>query len=137
MADLVLPGRSRRNLILRIRRTLGFLALAVLVAIAGNQAPARQGQGVQPMQLTGSPVIAEYSIPAPSGGLGQITSGADGALWFSQLTSTVSDIRRLATSGVVTNEYPTLTQNTCCDQRVTNGPDGNLWYTNGMKKGRL
>jgi virginiamycin B lyase len=70
-------------------------------------------------------------FPVPNGGNpGGITTGPDGALWFTQEGS--SEIGRITTTGVVTNEFPIPTSPPtvvpALDQIVT-GPDGRLWFT--------
>jgi virginiamycin B lyase len=76
-------------------------------------------------------------FPVPGGGdPGGITAGPDGALWFVEETS--SEIGRITTAGVVTNEFPVSTTPgpvppdpalpSRLDQ-ITPGPDGALWFT--------
>lgn len=75
-----------------------------------------------------SPVIAEYTISSNYMDLaGAITSGPDGALWFTQPLN--SKIGRMTTSGVVTNEY-SITAGAGANS-ITSGPDGALWFTEG------
>jgi virginiamycin B lyase len=63
-----------------------------------------------------------HEFPVPGGYTGSITTGPDGAIWF-----TVSDgIARMTTSGAFSMRwtgppwYPNV---------ITTGPDGNLWFT--------
>lgn len=76
-------------------------------------------------------------FPVPGGGdPGGITAGPDGALWFVEEGS--SEIGRITTAGVVTNEFPVSTAPgpvppdptlpSRLDQ-ITLGPDGALWFT--------
>jgi virginiamycin B lyase len=57
-----------------------------------------------------------------------ITTGKDGALWFTLLNGTSSEIRRITTSGILTAvsanvKYPGVLG------QITTGPDGKLWFT--------
>lgn len=64
-----------------------------------------------------------------------ITTGPDGALWFTQYES--NKIGRITTAGVIT-EYPTsspvLNVNV---YDITAGPDGALWFTEQLGIGRI
>jgi virginiamycin B lyase len=55
----------------------------------------------------------------------RITSGADGALWFTGAGSS-NRIERMTTSGSVTN-YPIPTSGSG-PSGITKGPDGALWF---------
>jgi len=59
----------------------------------------------------------------------QIISGLDGALWFGDIGN--SSLSRLTTSGALT-EYPIPTTN-ASPLGITTGPDGAIWYTEGIK----
>lgn len=65
---------------------------------------------------------------------GGITSGPDGAIWFTEINA--SKIGRISTTGSVT-EYATPTQS-CSPNGITTGPDGAIWFTEGgcLKIGR-
>jgi virginiamycin B lyase len=65
--------------------------------------------------------ITSYPIPTPSSGPQQITTGPDGALWFTEL---VGQIGRLTTTGAFT-EYPVSGE----PFGIAAGPDGALWFT--------
>jgi virginiamycin B lyase len=68
--------------------------------------------------------------------LGGITSGPDGALWFTALNK----IGRITTSGVVSLfPMPTLYSGFQGYSYITTGPDGALWFTEWMpsKIGRI
>lgn len=58
----------------------------------------------------------------------QITTGSDGALWFTNFGFGNGSIGRITTSGAVTNYTdPSIG----CPGGITAGPDGALWFTNG------
>lgn len=62
-----------------------------------------------------------------------ITTGADGALWFTYAPSTIG---RLSTDGTITSlQTPTAGG----PEIITTGPDGNIWFTlgRGNKIGRI
>lgn len=78
--------------------------------------------------------VTEFNLAAGSGPYG-ITSGPDGALWF---TETVTNkIGRITTDGTVTEfSIPTPNSN---PESITTGSDGALWFTenSSSKIGRL
>src|SRR5258706_184806 len=74
-------------------------------------------------------VITEFPIPSPrSGAIGSsgITSGPDGALWFTEHAA--AKIGRVTTAGTVTNEFPLPTHNSE-PEGIVAGRDGALWFT--------
>lgn len=81
-------------------------------------------------------VIATFPLYTSSRhGVGPITTGSDGALWF--VESTAGAIGRITTSGAYT-EYPVYAaRRNPLD--LTNGPDGNIWFidSGAQKIGRL
>ncbi len=78
--------------------------------------------------------ITEFSLPS-NGHPRQITTGPDGALWFTDAGNNA--IGRITTSGTIT-EFPVPTSNSLLEG-ITTGPDGNLWFTegNGNQIGRI
>ncbi len=85
--------------------------------------------------LTAQPAPSFTEYPIPSGNSpGAITSGSDGALWF---TEGANKIGRMTTSGAVT-EYPIPTANSN-PSGIAAGPDGALWFAenNSGKIGRI
>jgi len=75
----------------------------------------------------GGVVITDYA--AGPGQPQSITSGPDGALWYTDLSSNGygNMIWRMTTAGVVTSfSDPTIAS----PQEITAGPDGALWFTN-------
>ena len=78
--------------------------------------------------------VSNYPIPTPASLPIGITTGPDGALWFTEYA--VGKIGRITTAGVIT-EYtiPTASQ----PRSITTGPDGALWFTeySGFKIGRI
>jgi virginiamycin B lyase len=74
--------------------------------------------------------ITEYSVPtAASAGITAITSGPDGALWFTE--AGVSAIGRITTAG----EYTQYSLGTVSlPWGITTGPDGALWFTDFADK---
>ncbi|MBN1288729.1 MAG: hypothetical protein JXA49_03725 [Actinobacteria bacterium] len=81
------------------------------------------------------PAMTEYPIPTAGANSWRITSGPDGALWFTEWTG--NSIGRISTGGTVT-EYPIPTANSNPGV-ITTGPDGALWFTewNGNKIGKI
>jgi len=69
--------------------------------------------------------VTEYVVPTANSGLGSITAGPDGALWFIEATG--NKIGRITPGGAIT-EFPLPTANSNPGSIVA-GPDGNLWFT--------
>jgi virginiamycin B lyase len=80
--------------------------------------------------------IQEFSIPTAGSGPVGITSGPDGALWFTE--NATNQIGRITSAGVMTNEFAIPTSGSDPDGIVA-GPDGALWFTEffGNKIGRI
>jgi len=76
-----------------------------------------------------------YPIPTPSSSPFSITSGPDGALWFTEANG--NKIGRIMTAGVIT-EYAVPTAN-AYPEGITAGADGALWFTEYLasKIGRI
>jgi virginiamycin B lyase len=74
--------------------------------------------------------ITEYPIPTANNGPQGITTGPDGALWFTEGNG--NKIGRITTTGVIT-EYPVPT----AGSGITAGPDGALWFTGAGNIGRI
>jgi virginiamycin B lyase len=70
--------------------------------------------------------INGYSTPTPASGPGGITSGPDGALWFTEYAA--GKIGRITVSGTVA-EFPLPTMVNATPNQITAGPDGALWFT--------
>ena len=74
---------------------------------------------------TCQPRITEFALPPPVGaGPYGITTGPDGALWFTEYNRAA--IGRITIDGQIT-EYALLP--TALPTSITTGPDGNLWFT--------
>jgi streptogramin lyase len=73
--------------------------------------------------------LTDFALPPSRALLGQITTGPDGALWFTESGSAPDNNRigRITTSGSVI-EIVTPSQS-ASPASITTGPDGNLWFT--------
>ena len=91
-----------------VRALLGSVLLVVAFARTGFA-----------QSITEFPVGGEFGTPF------RITSGPDGALWFTTFTAKIG---RISTAGVVT-PFSFAGVGTSID--ITTGPDGNLWFTYG------
>ena len=80
--------------------------------------------GVVPRAL--AQTFAEFPIPTASSQPLGITTGPDGALWFTE--SNTNKIGRITTAGVIT-EFPILPSGAGPLRGITTGPDGALWFT--------
>jgi len=111
---------------------ISLIALGLLfAAVAAAQLPAT-------ISLTATRQIAVskgYLVPTDKGWLYRITSGPDGALWFTEYNANM--IGRITTAGVIA-EYAVPTPNGG-PYGITAGPDGALWFTeiSGNKIGRI
>ena len=77
-------------------------------------------------RVTPAGVETDFSVTTPDESLSGISSGPDGALWFTECSnSNPSGLGRIDTAGSYTF-FPVGCQNV-----VTGGPDGNIWYGNG------
>ncbi|MDQ5858566.1 MAG: hypothetical protein M3542_09880 [Acidobacteriota bacterium] len=76
--------------------------------------------------------FTDFAVLTPNSGVNAITSGPDGALWFTE--TNVRKIGRITTAGVVT-EFPVPGT----PLGITSGPDGALWFTESLesKIGRI
>src|SRR5271166_3624963 len=77
--------------------------------------------------LAQTPTFTEYSVPTANSMPLYITTGPDGALWFTESNGNPAKIGRITTSGVIT-EYK-LPAGDNQPTGITAGPDGALWYT--------
>jgi len=86
--------------------------------------------------------IKEFDLPRPNSGPGDITTGADGALWFIELNGTIDGrvvngnrVGRITVAGEITElAIPSATGS---PTNVAVGPDRNVWYTKGAALGRV
>src|SRR5579883_962393 len=92
------------------------LIIGVNLALAGCQQQATGIQQTIPNKMT------EFPVPNSQGGLGGITAGPDGNLWFTEQWR--SRIGRITPQGKIT-EFLAGNQ----PWGITTGPDGNLWFT--------
>ena len=60
-----------------------------------------------------------------------ITAGPDGAVWYTNATTSGVSIGRITTAGAVTDHE--LDTDTFMPHRIVTGPDGALWFTNHME----
>jgi virginiamycin B lyase len=109
-----------------VLKRLSYLASAFIVM---------GGLFVSTVPAFATPVITEFHDPLDQYGSYGITSGQDGALWFSHLYP--NTIGRITTAGVMT-EYQIPTPN-AAPYGITTGPDGNIWFAElgGNKIGRI
>ena len=90
-------------------------------------------------RITTAGVVTQYPVPNLLS-LGEsfgITTGPDGALWFTISTTSSDFIGRITTTGVYT-QYKTPTA-TSYPFGIITGPDGALWFVerSGNKIGRI
>ncbi|MGD1097445.1 MAG: Ig-like domain repeat protein [Bryobacteraceae bacterium] len=83
--------------------------------------------------MTTAGVLTEFIVPSACSGLMGLTSGPDGAIWFSEENGKIGRL-----SNGVFFEYPVPTPSGQ-PEWITSGPDGALWFTEpiGNKIGRV
>src|SRR5580704_14981149 len=118
--------RFRRTTLMTSALTFALIAVS-LVAAHGTetalQARIAEPHGTGP-RARGSGTFMEYPVPTPQSMLIGITTGPDGALWFTEYNG--NNIGRVTTTGQVT-EYPVPSKGN--PYEITAGPDGALWFT--------
>jgi virginiamycin B lyase len=90
-------------------------------------------------RITTAGTITEFLLPTPnSGGVGGITVGSDGALWFMEWNNAGNKIGRITTTGTVTEFLiPTPNDGRVGPFGITVGSDGAVWFTERDKIGRI
>src|SRR5215470_14909760 len=110
----------------KVRKSLSSLLAAAALAVSVTA------------QVAGADVvITEFSAGITAGaGLGGITAGPDGNLWFTE--QGIDRIGRITPAGVVTEFGAGITAGAGLGG-ITAGPDGNLWFTEngGNRIGRI
>jgi virginiamycin B lyase len=83
-----------------------------------------------------NPNIKEYALPNAGSNPGpqpwDITTGPDGALWFTELAA--GKVGRITTAGIIT-EY--ATPGSASPQGIVAGPDGGLWFGASSPRNQL
>ncbi len=77
---------------------------------------------------TAGNILHEYPLTLPNAGLTFIATGADGALWFTELDA--GRVGRMTASGALA-EYP-VPERGGPPVGITRGPDGNIWFAMGF-----
>src|SRR4051794_33120736 len=104
------------------------IALTVtLFSLTSQFSPTAGGQAVTEVTTLSGPTITEYQYPAFSG----ITSGPDGAIWFTESIQSNPKIGRIDVGTTSLSEFsvPASTVN-----NIAPGPDGALWFTDEGKR---
>jgi virginiamycin B lyase len=106
--------------------TCSILVLSGLMAGCGRQTPTRPAARVAPatgaVDATGAGSVKTFTLPGSYSFPGSITTGPDGALWFTES----GKIGRITTAGAL-KEF--ALPNGHSGTSITNGPDGALWFT--------
>ncbi|MBV8577275.1 MAG: hypothetical protein JOZ58_19820, partial [Acetobacteraceae bacterium] len=85
--------------------------------------------------------LTQFAVPSSAAGVLGITSGSDGALWFTEAGAT-GRIGRTTTAGVIT-EYPLAsyvsggTSTPVTPGYITGGPTGQVWYSTNIGVGYM
>jgi virginiamycin B lyase len=103
----------------------------VLYTVTRNQIGSPPTVTANAIPQESGPAITSYTDPEVISTPEEITSGPDGALWFTN--SAGNSIGRISTSGVVTNFQ--LPDDGTEPHGITTGPDGALWFTKPSTEG--
>ncbi len=93
--------------------------------VCGQDSQVDACSNVQSLTTADSPTITTFPVPTANAGLTTLTTGRDGALWFTE--NGANQIGRITTGGQVT-EYPVPTANAGVSGIVA-GPRRPLWFT--------
>jgi len=85
-------------------------------------------------RMTTSGVVTNVYTDPGFAGLHTLTTGPDGALWFTNLGASATPIGRMTTSGSVTTYAD---PNAVDIESITAASDGALWFANGSTIGRV
>src|SRR5579864_2969644 len=106
------------------------------LAPIGDQAPHFTGGKSELGQMSQDGTFRLFALPSPSVSDRSIAVGADGNLWFTDVTRAggptyayVNKIGRVTPSGVFTEFPVTLRKATDFADLLIAGPDGNLWFS--------
>jgi virginiamycin B lyase len=123
------PGVQRRHALIGLNCVA---SLALMISVAGCSL----GFGAPPTPTaTSAPTlskVSEFLLPTSGTFSLTITAGADGNVWFSEMsvggsaTSVLPKIGRITPAGTVT-EFPLSAQNAVVES-IVKGSDGNVWY---------
>ena len=104
----------------RLAAAVAATALVIPMALAAIAAPASASPSLS---------MTEFAVPTADAGLGAITAGPDGNLWFLENIDegNAAQIGKITPGGTVT-EYSAGPQISGLDD-ITAGPGGNLWFT--------
>jgi parallel beta-helix repeat protein len=111
----------------------GLLPAGIVRGADGNLWFAENGARLDPLmwhigRITPSGETTEFPIPSrtPFADPWDITTGSDGAIWFTDISS-AGRIGRMTPAGVTTDLFPAPTP-ASRPQGLTVGPDGELWF---------
>ncbi len=93
-------------------------------------------------RITMAGAVTEFPMPRPNSGPGDITAGADGAMWLVELSGQMDGrtpdgnrIARVAMDGAI-KEYP-IPSPAPTPINLAVGPDRNVWFTKSGSVGRV
>src|SRR5438067_1985320 len=111
----------------RFKLGCGIVALTLASGVAAQTTPARSVPirgGTQPFAIA-SGRFTEFRTPTPNSFPGDITTGSDGNMWFTE--QAVDKFGRITPDGVIT-EFTGVSAPTS----IAAGPDGNLWIASAF-----
>jgi virginiamycin B lyase len=113
------------------------------IACGDNSGALCSGANARIARLTPSGALTEFAVPTANSFLGEIVTGPDGNLWFTESQGRTGDfpsggiVARITPQGNVV-EFPLPTIGSV-PVGIANGADGNLWFTenNANQIGRI
>jgi virginiamycin B lyase len=113
-------------------------AIVACVSLLFTSPPRNVMGSTRAVSVSNAATVMEFTLPTSNHYIASITSGPDGALWFTagKESSSGNFIGRITTDGTVT-EYP-IDSLPGYFRDVTVGSDGNFWFTvSDFKIGRM
>ena len=108
------------------------IAFAIITLLSPNMSSSGQVETPvlgQNQSFNAAASIVEYEVPLPNHYLAGITSGPDGALWFTGGQQNSGNyVGRITIAGDIT-QFP-VGDPAVYLRNITQGPDSNLWFTN-------
>jgi streptogramin lyase len=134
-ANSLPPGLSLGSTTGRITGTPTTVGIANFTVEVADSSQATATQAFElPVSLDD---INQFPIPQSSG-IGGITTGPDGALWFTETTfsSDPDEVGRITTAGAIA-QYPIPGCECPGPLGITTGPNANLWFAQGPNIGQI
>jgi virginiamycin B lyase len=111
----------------------GVVAVAFVCVAALSTATAGAAARSSETQRPGT--LREFEVPTAQSEPAAITTGPDGALWFTEVEA--HKVGRISTTGRRIKEYDVPSAGAFFYADIVAGPDGNVWFAAGNSIGRI